>query len=67
VIEALQPLDIVTMNHVIEMMNHVIEHLPDPSNVVRQLVKRLKPDGAFEGQTPNTNSYECPSTTDRLE
>jgi SAM-dependent methyltransferase len=50
-LDGLPPLDVV-------VMNHVIEHLPDPSTIVGRLVACLKPGGAFEGQTPNANSYE---------
>jgi len=49
--EALPALDVV-------VMNHVIEHLPEPTTIVGRLLARLKPGGAFEGQTPNANSYE---------
>jgi hypothetical protein len=39
-------------------MNHVIEHLADPMSVVRPLVERLVPGGAFEGQTPAAGCLE---------
>ena len=39
-------------------MNHVIEHLPCPVEVVSQLVTKLEPGGVFEGQTPNSDSLE---------
>ena len=39
-------------------MNHVIEHLPEPLEVVRALAERLLPGGTFEGQTPATGSTE---------
>jgi len=40
------------------IMNHVIEHLPDPGAVVKALFERLEPGGAFDGQTPNADSME---------
>ena len=40
------------------IMNHVIEHLPDPFAVVSALAKRLVPGGYFDGQTPNATSLE---------
>jgi SAM-dependent methyltransferase len=39
-------------------MNHVIEHLPDPLETVRQIFSILAPGGRLEGQTPNTDCYE---------
>ena len=39
-------------------LNHVIEHLPDPSSIVRRLADRLLPGGVFEGQTPAADSLE---------
>ncbi len=39
-------------------MNHVIEHLPDPAEVVRALAAKLLPGGTFEGQTPAARSTE---------
>lgn len=39
-------------------MNHVIEHLPDPFQVVSALRSRLAPGGLFEGQTPAADSWE---------
>ena len=44
-------IDIVTMNH-------VIEHLPEPLPVLKQVCAKLVPGGVLEGQTPNTDSYE---------
>jgi 2-polyprenyl-3-methyl-5-hydroxy-6-metoxy-1,4-benzoquinol methylase len=40
------------------IMNHVIEHLPDPFSVVSTLASRLEPGGYFDGQTPNAASFE---------
>lgn len=40
------------------IMNHVIEHLPDPLDVVSALAERLLPGGYFDGQTPNAASLE---------
>jgi len=34
------------------IMNHVLEHVPDPSLVVRQVVRILKPGGRFTGEIP---------------
>ncbi|MFO0972719.1 MAG: class I SAM-dependent methyltransferase [Phycisphaerae bacterium] len=39
-------------------LNHVIEHLPDPLETATALVARLRPGGAFEGQTPAAGSLE---------
>jgi len=39
-------------------LNHVIEHLPDPIAVVKELVQKLVPGGIFEGQTPAADSLE---------
>ena len=39
-------------------MNHVIEHLPVPGDIVSQLRERLVPGGAIEGQTPAAGSSE---------
>jgi len=40
------------------IMNHVIEHLPDPFSVVSTLASKLEPGGYFDGQTPNAASFE---------
>jgi len=40
------------------VMNHVIEHLPDPFAVVAALAPRLERGGRFDGQTPNAASLE---------
>jgi SAM-dependent methyltransferase len=40
------------------IMNHVIEHLPDPFAVVSALAEKLLPGGYFDGQTPNATSLE---------
>lgn len=47
----LPPLDLVTMNH-------VIEHLPDPQSVLSTLRSRMRPGAALEGQTPASDSLE---------
>lgn len=39
-------------------LNHVIEHLPNPFEVVKALTERLVRGGAFEGQTPAADSLE---------
>jgi SAM-dependent methyltransferase len=39
-------------------LNHVIEHLPDPTTIVGSLYDRLTPGGCIEGQTPNAASLE---------
>ncbi len=39
-------------------MNHVIEHLREPVEVIRALAERLSPGGTFEGQTPAAESTE---------
>jgi len=40
------------------IMNHVIEHLPDPFAVLSLLAPRLQEGGYFDGQTPNAASLE---------
>jgi SAM-dependent methyltransferase len=40
------------------IMNHVIEHLPDPYAVLSGLFERLAPGALFDGQTPNADSLE---------
>jgi SAM-dependent methyltransferase len=50
-LEVLPPCRLITMNH-------VIEHLPGPAEVVSKLVAKLVPGGVFEGQTPNSDSLE---------
>ena len=39
-------------------MNHVIEHLPDPKEVISALAGRLVRGGVLEGQTPAADSLE---------
>jgi SAM-dependent methyltransferase len=39
-------------------MNHVIEHIPDPLEVLVDLRTRLKEAGTLEGQTPAADSLE---------
>jgi SAM-dependent methyltransferase len=39
-------------------MNHVIEHLPDPSQVLCALYDKLARGGIIEGQTPASDSLE---------
>lgn len=40
------------------IMNHVIEHLPDPGGVLAALRPKLLPGALFDGQTPNADSFE---------
>lgn len=40
------------------LMRHVIEHLLDPSAVLRKLVRALRPGGLLIVETPNTASLE---------
>jgi len=40
------------------LMNHVIEHLPDPLATVSALADKLSPGGWMDGQTPNAASLE---------
>lgn len=40
-------------------MNHVIEHLPDPVNVLKKLKDVLVDGGVIYGQTPNIDSADC--------
>ncbi len=39
-------------------LNHVIEHLPNPLEVLSALRQKLKPHGVMEGQTPAADSLE---------
>ncbi len=39
-------------------MNHVIEHLPDPTSVLSALSRALLPGGVLVGQTPAAGSWE---------
>jgi SAM-dependent methyltransferase len=39
-------------------MNHVIEHLPDPSLALSALSQKLLPGGVLVGQTPASGSWE---------
>jgi SAM-dependent methyltransferase len=39
-------------------LNHVIEHLPNPLEVLSKLRQKLKPHGVVEGQTPAADSLE---------
>lgn len=48
---ALPPCDMITMNH-------VIEHLPDPFEVLSALAARMTTGGVMEGQTPAADSLE---------
>jgi 2-polyprenyl-3-methyl-5-hydroxy-6-metoxy-1,4-benzoquinol methylase len=38
---------------------HVIEHLPDPIDVLKKLADALEPGGAIYGQTPNVDAWDC--------
>ncbi|MEI9939929.1 MAG: class I SAM-dependent methyltransferase [Pseudomonadota bacterium] len=40
------------------IMNHVVEHLPDPSAVMRALAPHMAERAIFDGQTPNADSLE---------
>jgi SAM-dependent methyltransferase len=40
------------------IMNHVVEHLPDPSRVLRGLAPHMAEGAIFDGQTPNADSLE---------
>jgi len=40
------------------IMNHVVEHLPDPSFVLSALAPYLAEGSIFDGQTPNADSLE---------
>ena len=39
-------------------MNHVIEHLPDPADVLTALSRHMRPGALVEGQTPAADSLE---------
>jgi SAM-dependent methyltransferase len=39
-------------------MNHTIEHLPNPENIIKNLYKKLNKEGFLDGQTPATDSIE---------
>lgn len=47
------------------VMNHVIEHLPDPSQVLHKLLAVLSPSGQLLVRTPNTQSNLARTTGDR--
>ncbi|MEM1113476.1 MAG: class I SAM-dependent methyltransferase [Pseudomonadota bacterium] len=38
---------------------HVIEHLPDPIDVLKKLATTLEPGGAIYGQTPNIDAWDA--------
>jgi SAM-dependent methyltransferase len=40
-------------------LNHVIEHLPNPLEIVRRLNSHLRTNGVIEGQTPAADSFEA--------
>jgi len=40
------------------IMNHVIEHLPNPEEVMKKIFKLLKKDGYFCGETPCSDALE---------
>ena len=39
-------------------MNHTIEHLPKPKEIIKKLYRKLDYAGFIEGQTPATKSFE---------
>ena len=39
-------------------MNHTIEHLPKPKDIIKKLYRKLDCAGFIEGQTPATKSFE---------
>ncbi|MBN2478799.1 MAG: class I SAM-dependent methyltransferase [Parachlamydiales bacterium] len=47
-------------------MNHVVEHLPNSIAVVKNLSKKLKPEGQFYVEFPSTNSLSFPSAIGTL-
>ncbi len=45
-------------NFKIITMNHTIEHLPKPQEIIKKLFGKLNDTGFIEGQTPATKSFE---------
>lgn len=50
-------------------MFHVIEHLPEPEEILRQLKSHMKPDSLLVIETPNANDallsiYDCKAFAD---
>ena len=45
-------------NFKIITMNHTIEHLPKPIQIIKKLFRKLDCSGFIEGQTPATKSFE---------
>jgi 2-polyprenyl-3-methyl-5-hydroxy-6-metoxy-1,4-benzoquinol methylase len=41
------------------LLNHVIEHVPDPRATLRALVRVLKPGGTILGATPNAAAWDA--------
>lgn len=40
------------------ILNHVIEHVPDPQGMVARIYRLLRDDGVFVGETPCTDALE---------
>lgn len=41
------------------LLNHVIEHVPDPRETLRRLAAVLKPGGEIHGATPNVDAWDA--------
>jgi 2-polyprenyl-3-methyl-5-hydroxy-6-metoxy-1,4-benzoquinol methylase len=41
------------------LLNHVIEHVPDPRATLRALADVLRPDGVILGATPNASAWDA--------
>lgn len=46
------------------IMNHVLEHIPDPLNLLKELLRVLNSGGKIYIETPNTRSLFLPSLLD---
>ena len=40
------------------LLTHVIEHVPDPKQTLRRLMRVLKPGGVIHGVTPNVDAWD---------